>query len=120
MNSDEILSLVDEQLSVRKRRLETGRVRIKTVVDEHQEWIQEALEREEITVERVEVDRIVEAHPVIRQEGDVLIIPVVEEVMVAEKRLLLKEEIHVRTQRHVEQVDEAVTLKSTRAVIERE
>jgi uncharacterized protein (TIGR02271 family) len=120
MNSDEILSLVDEQLSVRKRRVETGRVRIKTVVGEHQEWIQEALEREEITVERVEVDRIVEAHPVIRQEGDVLIIPVVEEVMVVEKRLLLKEEIHVRTQRHVEQVDEPVTLKSTRAVIERE
>jgi len=120
MSSDEILSLVDEQLSVRKRRVETGRVRIKTVVDEHQEWIQEALEREEIYVERVTVDRVVDAHPVIRQEGDVLIIPVVEEVMVVEKRLLLKEEIHVRTQRHVEQVDSPVTLKSTRAVIERE
>ncbi|MDB6045471.1 MAG: hypothetical protein JWM63_4022 [Gammaproteobacteria bacterium] len=120
MSSDEILPLVDEQLSVRKRRVETGRVRIKTVVDEHQEWIQEALEREEISVERVEVDRVVEARPVVRQEGDVLIIPVVEEVMVVEKRLLLKEEIHVRTQRHVEQVQEPVTLKSTRAVIERE
>ena len=120
MSSDEILSLVDEQLSVRKRRVETGRVRIKTVVDEHQEWIQEALEREEIYVERVTVDRVVDAHPVIRQEGDILIIPVVEEVMVVEKRLLLKEEIHVRTQRHVEQVDSPVTLKSTRAVIERE
>ena len=120
MSSDEILSLVDEQLSVRKRRVETGRVRIKTVVDEHQEWIQEALEREEISVERVTVDRVVDAHPEIRQQGDVLIIPVVEEVMVVEKRLLLKEEIHVCTQRHVEQVDEPVTLKSTRAVIERE
>jgi uncharacterized protein (TIGR02271 family) len=120
MSSDEILSLVDEQLSVRKRRVETGRVRIKTVVDEHEEWIQEALEREAISVERVTVDRVVDALPVIRQEGDVLIIPVVEEVMAVEKRLLLKEEIHVRTQRHVEQVDSPVTLKSTRAVIERE
>lgn len=118
--SDEILSLADEQLSVRKRRVETGRVRIKTLVDERQEWIQEALEREEISVERVKVDRIVDSHPVMRQEGDVLIIPVVEEVVVVEKRLLLKEEIHVRTQRHAEQVDEPVTLKSTRAVIERE
>ena len=118
--SDEILPLADERLSVHKRRVETGRVRIKTILDEHQEWIQEALEREEISVERVKVDRIVDSHPVMRQEGDVLIIPVVEEVMVVEKRLLLKEEIHVSTQRHVEQVDEPVTLKSTRAVIERE
>jgi uncharacterized protein (TIGR02271 family) len=120
MSSDEILSLVDEQLSVRKRRVETGRVRIKTVVDKRQEWVQETLEREDISIERVVVDRVVEAHPPIRQEGEVLIIPVVEEVMVVEKRLLLREEIHVRTQRHVEQVDEPVTLKSTRAVIERE
>jgi hypothetical protein len=47
-----------------------------------------------------------------------LIIPVVEEVV--EKRLLLKEEIHVRRQRHVDQVEEPVTLKSTRVVVERE
>ena len=120
MSSDEILPLVDEQLSVHKRRLETGRVRIKTVVDEHQDWIQETLERREVSIERVKVGRIVDSHPQIRQEGDLLIIPVVEEVMVVERRLLLKEEVHVRTQRNVEQVDAPVTLKSTRAVIERE
>jgi uncharacterized protein (TIGR02271 family) len=116
--SDETLPLANEQLSVRKRRVETGRVRIKTIVDEHQEWIHEALEREAISIERVKVDRIVDSHPVMRQEGDVLIIPVVEEVV--EKRLLLKEEVHVRTQRHLEQVNEPVTLKSTRVVVERE
>jgi len=120
MSSDEILPLVDEQLSVHKRRVETGRVRIKTVVDEHQDWIQETLERREVSIERVKVGRIVDSHPQIRQEGDLLIIPVVEEVMVVERRLLLKEEVHVRTQRNVEQVDAPVTLKSTRAVIERE
>jgi hypothetical protein len=49
-----------------------------------------------------------------------MIIPVVEEVAVVEKRLLLKEEIHVSKRRYVESVDEPVTLKSTRAVIERE
>jgi uncharacterized protein (TIGR02271 family) len=116
--NDEILPLAKEQLSVHKRKVETGRVRVKTLVEERQEWIQESLERESISFERVKVDRFVDTHPGMRQDGDVLIIPVVEEVI--EKRLLLKEEVHVRTQRHVDQVKEPVTLKSTRVVVERE
>jgi uncharacterized protein (TIGR02271 family) len=120
MSAEEILPLVDEQLSVGKRTVATGRVRIKTVVDERQQWVRESLEREEISIERVAIDRMVDAAPEVRQDGDVLIIPLVEEVLVVERRLLLKEEIHVRKQRHVEQVEEPVTLKSTRAVVERE
>jgi uncharacterized protein (TIGR02271 family) len=120
MSSDESLPLAEERLSVHKRTVATGRVRIKTVVDERQHWIHESLEREAVTVERVAVDRIVDEMPQIRQVGDVMIIPVVEEVAVVERRLLLKEEIHVSKRRYVESVDEPVTLKSTRAVIERE
>jgi uncharacterized protein (TIGR02271 family) len=120
MSSEEFLPLVDERLSIDKRTVETGRVRIRTVLDERQEWVRETLEREAVSIERVMIDRVVDAPPGIRQEGDVLIIPLVEEVLVVEKRLLLKEEIHVRTQRHVEQVEEPVTLKSTRGVVERE
>lgn len=118
--ADTSLPLVEEQLSVTKRKLETGRVRIHTIVDEHEEWARENLEREEIAIERVKVDRIVETRPQTRHEGDVLIIPLVEEVLTVEKKLLLREEVHVRTQRHVDAVAEPVTLKSMRAVIERE
>jgi len=120
MNSDESLPLAEEQLSIHKRSVTTGRVRITTSVDEREHWIHESLEREAVTVERVAVDRIVDETPQIRQVGDVMIIPVVEEVAVVEKRLLLKEEIHVSKRRYVESVDEPVTLKSTRAAIERE
>jgi stress response protein YsnF len=49
--------------------------------------------------------RIVETAPEIRTEGDVTILPVVEEVLVVEKRLVLKEELHIR--RRVRQLTQA-------------
>jgi len=119
-SADATLPLVDEQLSVEKRKVETGRVRISTVVDERQEWVRENLVREEISIERVRMDRLVDQPPRMRQDGDVLIIPLVEEVLVVEKKLMLREELHVRTQRHTDKIEQPVALKSTRAVIERE
>lgn len=50
---------------------------------------------EEADVRRVPVNRIVSEAPQTRQEGEVTIVPIVEEVLVVEKRLLLKEEIHI-------------------------
>jgi uncharacterized protein (TIGR02271 family) len=119
-SADATLPLVEEQLSVEKRKVETGRVRISTVVDERQEWVRENLVREEVSIERLRVDRVVDEPPQIRQDGDVLIIPLVEEVLVVEKKLMLREELRVRTQRHTDKIEQPVTLKSTRAVIERE
>jgi uncharacterized protein (TIGR02271 family) len=118
--SQEVIPLVEEQVSIAKHKVATGRVRIRTVVDERETWVREELAREEATVERVPIDREVTEAPEMRQEGDVLIVPVVEEVLVVEKRLVLKEELHIRKQRQVEQIEQPVTLRSTRAVVERE
>jgi stress response protein YsnF len=49
--------------------------------------------------------RMVETAPEIRTESDVTILPVVEEVLVVEKRLVLKEELHIR--RRVRQLTQA-------------
>lgn len=49
-----------------------------------------------VEVTRVRVDREVDEAPRVRQEGDVTIISLVEEVLVVTKRLFLREEIHVR------------------------
>jgi stress response protein YsnF len=46
-------------------------------------------------VERVAVNRYIEEPVAIRREKEKTIIPVLEEVLVVEKRLLLKEELHV-------------------------
>ena len=59
----------------------------------------DSLFSEEADVRRVPVNRVITEIPQTRQEGDVTIVPVVEEVLVVEKRLLLKEEIHIERKR---------------------
>lgn len=106
-------------MRIDKRMVETGRVRVRTFVDEQRVWIKEDLEREEVDVERVTVNREISVAPQIRVEDDVVIIPVVEEVMVVERKLFLKEELRVRTRRFVERVEEPVVLRKLRAEVER-
>jgi stress response protein YsnF len=50
----------------------------------------------------------------------VTIVPVLEEVLVVEKRLVLKEELHIRRRVDTESVEVPVTLRKQRAIIERE
>ena len=54
-----------------------------------------------------------------REEGDVLIVPVYEEQLVVEKRLVLKEELHIRRIRASEEWSEPVTLRREEVEIER-
>jgi stress response protein YsnF len=55
----------------------------------------------------------------VRTEGDVTILPILEEVLVVEKRLVLKEELHIRRHLARENVEVPVTLRKERAVVER-
>jgi uncharacterized protein (TIGR02271 family) len=115
----ETIPLVEEQLAVGKRRVETGRVRIRTVVDERLERVVQDLEHEDVTIERVPINREVKSAPEIRQEGDVLIIPLMAEVVVVEKRLVVKEELRVRKKRKRERIEEAVRLRGMHAEMQR-
>ena len=114
------LRLYEEELSVDRERVETGRVRVKVVTREHEETVEVPLTREYVEVERVPVGREVEAIPPRRQEGDTVIVPVVEEEVVVRRKLVLKEEIHLRLVRSTEQHRESVTLRRQEAVIERQ
>lgn len=59
----------------------------------------EELMREDCDVKRVPVRKLLD-HPVEpRQEGDTLIVPLTEEVLVIEKRLMLREELHITRRR---------------------
>lgn len=113
------IPLVEERLVVAKRDLETGKVRIRTVVDHEFAHYTEQLHYQKVQVERVAIDRDVEVAPDIRQDGDTLIIPVVEEYVFMEKRLRLKEELHVRTVRGVEHVADTIPVRRMRAIVER-
>jgi hypothetical protein len=61
--------------------------------------VDESLFSEEVSVERVPVNRIVDTPAEIRQEGDTTVFPVMEEVITVQKRLLLKEEVRITRKR---------------------
>jgi len=113
-----VLPVIAEQLQVEKRQLATGGVRVSKVVREQQETIDVPLLREDVQVERVSINQVVESAPAVRYEGDVMIIPVLEEVLVVEKRLMLKEELRiVRRSSEISQPQQ-VTLRREEVVVE--
>src|SRR3954471_22069573 len=91
-----VVPIVAEQVKVDRLEVETGGgVRVhKRVVDREVE-LEPALARDTLSVDRVAIGRIVEEGewPQTRTEGDVTIVPVLEEVLVVHKRIRLKEEI---------------------------
>ena len=117
--SEEVVPLVEETAIIGKRQVVTGRVRVQTVTDTIEELAHADVQRESVEVTRVPIDRMVETAPEIRTEGDVTILPVVEEVLIVEKRLVLKEELHIRRRVTTEAAEVPVTLRKQRAIVER-
>ena len=115
----EIIPLAEEELRLDKREVTKGKVRVRTVVDVVEELARATLDEETVEVTRVPVDRIVDQPPEIRTENDVTIIPIFEEVLVVEKRLVLKEELHVRKRTGTQDVEVPVQLRKQRAIVER-
>jgi uncharacterized protein (TIGR02271 family) len=114
-----VIPVVEEVLEVRRHRVETGKVRITKVVHEREEEVNSPQIREEVTIERVTLNRLVDAPVSMRQEGDTLIIPVLEEVVVMEKRLIVKEELRITKRRIEEQATQRVTLRREEIMVER-
>jgi len=114
-----VVPVVEERLLLGKQSVETGRVIVRKRVVEEQQAFEQPLTKEEVVVERVAVERFVDGPVAERQEGDTLIVPVMEEVLVVEKRLMLKEEVRItRRVSQVHQRDEA-TLRREEVEIER-
>jgi uncharacterized protein (TIGR02271 family) len=118
-SSPEALPLAEERMHVGKERIQAGRVRVRTITEKHEHLVAQDLASEHVEVERVPIDREIDVIPELRQDGDVTIIPIIEEVLVIEKRLVLKEEIHLRRTRSVERVEIPVELRKQEAIVER-
>ena len=115
-----VVPLAREELHVTKRTVERARVRIRKTVRRREELVEQPLQHDEITVERVPVNREIDAPAQPRYERDALVIPVIEEVLVTRKQLVLKEELYIR-RRCVESVHrERVTLRAEDVAVERE
>ena len=114
-----VVPVLVEELEVQKRVVETGKVRITTQVHEREALVDEPLWREEVEVTHVPIQRVVDAPLPIREEHGTLIVPILEEVLVVEKRLMLKEEIHIRRHRVEIRQPQQVTLRSEEVSVER-
>lgn len=122
LGSDAVIELVEETARVEKRLVETGRVRVSTRTETTEQVLRETLRADAVGVTRVPIDRVIaegETPPQVRDEDGVTIIPVLEEVLVVEKRLVLKEEVHIRRTTSGEDVEVPIALRRQSAVVER-
>ena len=101
-----VIPVIQEEVTIDKQVVESGKVHVSKKISRHEELIDVPIFREEVTVERVPINHLINPgadgqppqKPPIRYEGDLMIIPVVEEQVFIEKRLVLVEELHIRKQ----------------------
>ena len=119
VTNETVVELLEETVSVAKRVVEGQTVRIATTTRAREHLVEEALARETVEVERVAIGRVVETAPAIREEGEFIIVPIMEEVLVVERRLVLKEEIRLKRVRTTELHRETVQLREQSATVSR-
>ena len=115
----QVIPVVEEQAVILKRKRLTGGVRVRTVVREEENIVDEPLASEDVDVERVPLDRWVDGPVPVRQEGDTTILTLIEEVAVVEKRLRAVEEVRITRGQAVRHEPQTVTLRREEAVVER-
>ena len=116
---DTVIPVVEETLRVGKRTVEQGRVQLHKYVTERTETADVPLVQERVEVERVRIGRRVDEAASVRFEGDTMIVPLYEEVLVVTKQLMLVEEVRITTQRSERHEPQQVTLRREEVSVER-
>lgn len=115
-----VIPVIAEQLAVEKRAIPRGIVRIHKRVESRNEIVEQPLLRQTVAIEHVPINLLIEGDPPApRQEGDWTVIPIVEEVLVVEKRLMLVEEVRIARQEITVQEPQTVTLRREVVEVER-
>jgi len=114
-----VVPLLEEEMSVSKRVVPKNRVQVSRVTHQHEEIVDELLAREHVEIERTAINKPIDAMPSVREDGDTIIIPIVEEVLTIQRSLVLKEEVRIRKIRETERYQERVTLRKQEAVVTR-
>jgi uncharacterized protein (TIGR02271 family) len=114
-----VVPIVQEELHIEKHKVETGRVRLTKTVQEREVMVTQPSMQEDIQIERVPVNRWLSEPASVRYEGDTMIIPVMEEVPVVEKRLRLKEELRVTKRQMTTERSKPVRLRTEDVHVER-
>jgi len=121
-SAEVVIPLAEETVSVSKRDVETGRVQVALITDTETVIAREMLRGRRVEVERVPVNRTLpegQPAPQSREEGDTLVIPVVEEVAVVVKRLVIREEVRLRFVSTETPFEVAVSVRRQKATVNR-
>lgn len=113
-----VIPVVEETAHVSKRLVERGSVRVSKVVTEREETIDTSTLEDEIEIEHVARNTWLKKPAKPRREGDTLIIPVMEEITVVEKRIMLREELYIRTKQTRKPATETVRLRREEVRVE--
>jgi uncharacterized protein (TIGR02271 family) len=114
------VAVAREELEIGKRTVETARVRVRKLVQAHEECIDELLMHDEVEVQRIPVGRVIDEPVQMRSDGDLLVVPVMEERLVVQKCLVLVEELHIKRRVGQRPHTEHVLVRTEEVVIERE
>jgi stress response protein YsnF len=117
--NDVVVPVVQEEVHADAIPVITGGIRVTKHVETHNELIEQQLRTSRAEVKRVKTDRIVDGPQPARREGNVLIIPVVSEVIHVQKQWVVTEEIHIAQREQTETVRQTVPVNYERAEVER-
>ena len=117
--TDTTIPIVKEYITVDKEVHET-KIEVSKRVSEETKTLNIPLVHEGYEVKHVTVNKIVDEPPPVRNEGDTVIIPVVREVVIVQKKYEVVEEIHMIKQKttipHIQEITllkEEVQIKRT-------
>jgi uncharacterized protein (TIGR02271 family) len=114
-----VVPVIEEQVVAGAQPVKTGSVRVDKHVEKRIRKVEVPLLHEHVEIRRIPVNRVVREAPSIRRRGDTVIVPVVEEELVVTKRLVLKEEIHLKKRATKDRFVQEVALDRERAEVRR-
>ncbi len=117
---DIVVPVIEERLTTAVRWREAGSMTLHLRTEELPETVEEYATREELDIEEMAVGRVLadDEMPTQRQEGDVTIIPVVEERLVMVKQRVLAKEVRISKRSRTETREVTETVRRQRIEIE--
>ena len=118
----EAIPLAEEQAEIGTTKVVDSRIRINRSTTTAEKLLEAEMWREEVEIKHIQKNEVLAEgyFPQVRQEGDVLIVPVIEEQVEIIRRHILREEVHIHRMRKSEQFQQSVTLRSQEIEINKE
>lgn len=114
-----IIPVINEEARVTSEQVVTDRVRITKSVSDETVEVGVPYTQDNVLIERIAINEYVdEAPPAVRHEGDTMIVPVLQEVLV--KKILLVEEIRITKTKQTDTESIEVTLRKEHVDVQRD